>query len=254
MSVLRLAIPTPLRRQFDYLPPPGTTPEEIGALRQGVRLRVPFGSRELTGYLVSLEDESPVAAGSLKPALELLDPEPLVDPRLLELCHWAADYYQHPIGEVYAALFPRRLREGGTAEPPGAPGFRLTTRGKGLPEGALSRSPRQAQAVALLQQRGDIATPDFRAEGISAAILRKLTDLSLVEPCVLSERSLTPSVNAALEANPEQAAALSERFGDEAIHNPVARTVRVASTHPDAVVSRRGSVCVVTAGTSDVPV
>lgn len=208
MSVLRLAIPTPLRRSFDYLPPHGLSPAELDDLRPGIRLRVPFGSRELTGYLLSVEAESPVAVENLKPALEVLDPEPLVDPGLLRLCHWSADYYQHPLGEVYSALFPRRLREGGTVQPAGTPGFRLTTRGKGLPEGALSRSPRQAQAIALLQRQGEVANPTFRESGINATILRKLADQELVEPCVLSERLQPASVNQALELNPEQAAAM----------------------------------------------
>jgi primosomal protein N' (replication factor Y) len=183
------------------------SPAEIDALRPGIRLRVPFGSRELTGYLLSVEGGSEVAAESLKPALAVLDPEPLVDAELLRLCHWAADYYQHPLGEVYSALFPRRLREGGALQPVGNPGFRLTTRGKGLPEGALSGSPRQAQALALLQKQGEVANTTFRASGINASILRKLADQELVEPCVIGEHSRPAGVNGALDLNREQAAA-----------------------------------------------
>ncbi|MDR6357140.1 primosomal protein N' [Pseudomonas psychrotolerans] len=37
--ILRLALPSPLRRLFDYLPPKGAAEEQ---LRPGVRLRVPF--------------------------------------------------------------------------------------------------------------------------------------------------------------------------------------------------------------------
>ncbi len=112
MSVLRLAIPSPLRRLFDYLPPSGMSSTEIGSLQAGVRLRVPFGRREVTGYLLAVCSESEIPMSSLKPALEVLDQTPLIDPQLLKLCHWAADYYHHPLGEVYNTLFPKRLREG----------------------------------------------------------------------------------------------------------------------------------------------
>ena len=41
---MRLALPSPLRRLFDYLAPQGVP---HAALQPGVRLRVPFGRREV---------------------------------------------------------------------------------------------------------------------------------------------------------------------------------------------------------------
>ena len=45
-TILRLALPSPLRRLFDYLAPQGVP---HAALQPGVRLRVPFGRREVVG-------------------------------------------------------------------------------------------------------------------------------------------------------------------------------------------------------------
>jgi primosomal protein N' (replication factor Y) len=134
MSVLRLAIPSPLRRHFDYLPPSGMSAAEISALQPGVRLRVPFGRREVIGYLLAVCTESAIPSSSLKPVLEILDQSPLIDPHLLQLCLWAANYYHHPLGDVYGNLFPRRLREGKPHSSLGTPGWQLTVRGKGLPQ------------------------------------------------------------------------------------------------------------------------
>ncbi|HEU5280942.1 MAG TPA: hypothetical protein VFU82_03060, partial [Gammaproteobacteria bacterium] len=53
--ILRLALPTPLRRLFDYLPPEGF---DCSALSPGIRVQVPFQSRTLIGVLVSLEKKS----------------------------------------------------------------------------------------------------------------------------------------------------------------------------------------------------
>lgn len=71
--ILRLALPSPLRRLFDYRAPPGVPP---ALLQPGVRLRVPFGRREVVGVLVELSGHSEVPADKLKAALELLDPRP----------------------------------------------------------------------------------------------------------------------------------------------------------------------------------
>jgi primosomal protein N' (replication factor Y) len=51
----------------------------------------------------------------LKPILEVLDAEPVLDPAMLALLKWAAEYYHHPIGEVLAAALPKALRLGAPA-------------------------------------------------------------------------------------------------------------------------------------------
>jgi len=209
MSVLRLVIPSPLRRQFDYLPPAEMSPAQVSALQPGVRLQVPFGRREVTGYLLAVCDQSEVPASALKPALALLDETPLVDPQLLQLCHWAADYYHHPLGEVYGTLFPKRLRDGKQQQPGGALGWRLTARGKGLPEEALPRSPRQAKVIDLLRRKSFIASAEFKQGGISAAVLRSLRDKNLIEPHFESNHSLTSSSRQGLTLNDEQATVMA---------------------------------------------
>ena len=208
MSGLRLAIPSPLRRQFDYLPPDGMKAAELNRLQPGVRVRVPFGRREVIGYLLEVCSDSAVAADALKPALEILDASPLVDAQLLQLCHWAADYYHHPLGDVYGTLFPRRLREGKAPQPPGTPGWQLTARGKGLPQEALPRSPRQAQAINMLRQKPAVAYSQLKAHGISTAILRGLQAKGLVETCAISEHLQISGSNPGLALNSEQAAVL----------------------------------------------
>ncbi|RMS13993.1 Primosome assembly protein PriA, partial [Pseudomonas coronafaciens pv. garcae] len=52
-AILRLALPSPLRRLFDYRAPAGVT---RSALQPGMRLRVPFGRREMIGILVEVVD------------------------------------------------------------------------------------------------------------------------------------------------------------------------------------------------------
>jgi primosomal protein N' (replication factor Y) len=107
-AVLRIALDTPLRRLFDYLPPSGSA---ISAA-VGHRVRVPFGRQQLVGIVMEEAEASDVPADRLREALAVLDPEPLLDRPALELLRWAADYYHHPIGEVIAAALPKALRTG----------------------------------------------------------------------------------------------------------------------------------------------
>ncbi|CAA0099990.1 Primosomal protein N' [Halioglobus japonicus] len=208
MSILRLAIPSPLRRPFDYLPPEDMSEAQLENLQPGVRFRVPFGKRELTGYLLEVCTESAVPGSTLKAALALLDETPLVDPQLQQLCLWASSYYHHPLGEVYSTLFPKRLREGKPPLPAGTPGWQLTTRAKGLPEEALPGSPRQAQAISLLRQHECMASTELKSSGISATVLRSLQDKRLIEPRLISEHSHTFKINDSLSLNAEQATVL----------------------------------------------
>lgn len=110
--IARVAVPTPLRRSFDYLLPYDLlidNPE----LKPGIRLLVPFGNRELTAVLLELDSNSTLDINKLKPVIRILDKEPLIPAHLLDLWLWAAKYYQHPIGDALQTLMPAGLR--GTA-------------------------------------------------------------------------------------------------------------------------------------------
>ena len=114
MVYLRLAIDTPLRRSFDYLPPAEGAP--AGGWQPGLRLAVPFGRGEAVGVLLEAVGTTEVPATKLRQVLATLDTEPVLDPVTLGLLRWAADYYHHPIGEVFAAALPVLLRQGRAAQ------------------------------------------------------------------------------------------------------------------------------------------
>lgn len=147
-TILRLALPSPLRRLFDYLPPAGCA---TAALQPGVRLRVPFGRREVVGVLVELSDHSEVPEGKLKPALELLDRQPLLPAALFRLCLWAAQYYQHSLGDTFSWALPVLLRQGEPAEAR-QERFWLLAEGARADDPRLARAPRQREALKTIAQ------------------------------------------------------------------------------------------------------
>jgi primosomal protein N' (replication factor Y) len=110
--ILQVALDTPLRRVFDYTLPAGDAGVAVAAPPPGVRVEVPFGRQRLIGVLVDVVTESAIPAGKLRRAHAILDAEPVFDAVTFGLLRWAADYYHHPLGEVFAAALPAALRAG----------------------------------------------------------------------------------------------------------------------------------------------
>jgi primosomal protein N' (replication factor Y) len=107
--ILRVALPTPLRRLFDYLPPQDI---DKSKLVPGIRVQVPFQSRTLVGMLIGVVNSSSVPYGKLKRADSILDETPLLPDDVYKICHWAAEYYHYALGEVLSAALPVLLRKG----------------------------------------------------------------------------------------------------------------------------------------------
>jgi len=101
---------------FDYLPPADESP----AGKRGQRVVVPFGKTSRIGMLIRVKENSTLPRNRLRTTTRIIDEEPLLDEAVMTLLEWAAQYYQYPPGEVFAAALPAILRRGGstrTTEP-----------------------------------------------------------------------------------------------------------------------------------------
>jgi len=179
--LLEIALPTPLRRRFDYLAPVGMGDAEAQNLAAGILVRVPFGHQELVGVLLRTKSTTEQNITKLRPALAIIDTSPAFSNEILELCVWAADYYQCPEGEALHTALPALLRQGEAAELRSEPCWQLTTEGKGLPEGALKRAPKQALLLSELQAHHILSRSDIAALYIPSNIIKALVDKGLIE-------------------------------------------------------------------------
>jgi primosomal protein N' (replication factor Y) len=146
-AILRVALDTPLRRLFDYLP--NTSARFVP--QPGARVRVPFGRQRLVGVIHSFAAKSELPREKLKPLLEVIDAEPVLDARLMELLEWAAQYYHHPLGAVIAAALPRLAREGAAAQVLTERWFASDAGIAALDAGELGRAPRQRELIETLR-------------------------------------------------------------------------------------------------------
>jgi primosomal protein N' (replication factor Y) len=152
-AILRIALDTPLRRLFDYLPP-----ENVPAPVIGARVRVPFGRQRLVGVVISHAAVSELPREKLKAVTEVLDDEPVLDARVMELAEWAAQYYHHPLGEVLSAALPKLAREGAASRASTERWFVTAEGAAGLAAGTLARARRQRELLELLTAEPGISS------------------------------------------------------------------------------------------------
>ncbi len=74
----------------------------------GARVVVPFGSREVTGYVVGADRALP--GGDARPISDVLDEAPILTATALQLASWTAARYCAPLGEVIRAMLPKGVR------------------------------------------------------------------------------------------------------------------------------------------------
>jgi primosomal protein N' (replication factor Y) (superfamily II helicase) len=224
-TILRVALDTPLRQLFDYLPPaPTGTPRPA----VGVRVRVPFGRRRLLGVIVGMADRSELPLTRLKCVLEVLDQRPVLDSGVLALLGWAADYYHHPIGEVIASALPRALRLGARAVAIEERWSVTEAGSRAADAGEPRRAPRQRALLALLREYGPAAAsllderlPAWReaARALSKRGWIASTEVTLeAESAPAAVRSQGPALSAEQSAAVEALASARGAFGAFVLH------------------------------------
>lgn len=157
---LRLALPTPLNKLFDYLPPQGI---DHKALIPGLRVKVPFQSRTMVGLLIDVVKKTTVPLEKLKRAEAVLDSEPLLPADLFALCQFASGYYHYPLGEVLMTAFPSLLRKGKPAELK-----RAITLTEEIVEKPLLLNQSQTEALQTINENVDVFKV-FLLEGVTGS-------------------------------------------------------------------------------------
>ena len=168
-AILRVAVPVPLPRLFDYLPPTGM---DARTILPGSRVSLPFGRGQRVGIVIETVDHSEVAPNRLKAVSAVLDPQPLITTELLATLQWLSRYYLHPLGEVVETALPAGLRTARALPSDGEPALMLVA------DAAAVANARQGSASAALMsllERGPL--PAAMLDGLLPNWRRAATNL-----------------------------------------------------------------------------
>ncbi|MGH8152431.1 MAG: primosomal protein N' [Rhodanobacteraceae bacterium] len=172
-AILRVALPLPTPRTFDYLS------NRIG-IQPGVRVLVPFGRSRRIGIVVATAAQAAVGDDRIKAIDAVLDPEPLIDAELLATLRRAADYWCGAIGEVLFGALPLALRDGRAISGFDEEAWRVTIAGAA----ARDAHTRRGGSAALLEALGDAALSASELETLLPgwrAAARRLAQARLIE-------------------------------------------------------------------------
>ncbi|HUZ07520.1 MAG TPA: primosomal protein N', partial [Candidatus Paceibacterota bacterium] len=160
-----------LRKEFDYLIPPGLA----GQVEAGTRVQVPFGARKIYGTVTALAEES--AHANLKPILKIIGAQTLVTPKVLKLARWIGEYYCCAPETALKSVLPEAIRKE-------KEGWKKQLFVRALnPAGEFPKLPRRQQDVwNLIEERREMLLAELlELAETTATTVRKLEDRGLVE-------------------------------------------------------------------------
>jgi primosomal protein N' (replication factor Y) len=203
--IARVTLELALRKEFDYLIPPGL----VQQVDVGSRVQVPFGPRKVMGCVTALAEES--AHTKLKPILKVIGAQTLVTPKVLKLARWIGEYYCCPPEIALKSVLPEAVRkeEAGWRE-------RLYVRALTVSGETPKLPKRQKEIWHIIEERREMPLQELvELAETTAATIRRLEDHGLVSiVSQVSERD--PYANEhilptqPLPLNPEQLKALEE--------------------------------------------
>ena len=171
-----IAVPSPLHRVFEYLPPSQTP----SVPPPGTRLRISFAGRDVVGVFIEARQSELSPSTKLKRVIAVLDTkEALLQPDQLKLLLWLSDYYLIPTGEALQLGFAPLERKGRSEWIRQHDHIALTS-GKETVNSIPNRAKKQRAAAELI---GNETVPIARLKqrGISTTVISALVASGLAE-------------------------------------------------------------------------
>jgi primosomal protein N' (replication factor Y) len=166
-------VKSPFAQVMVLRPAPGlftySVPEELrDKAAPGARVVIPFGRRTIIGVIAAMAASTEIKT---KPIIDVLDETPALNPKLMDLISFTAEYYFAPPGEVAALALPR-------AE------ARIETVVELLDEPVGLRKSKGAEALTALAAKGGARKLHLLASdiGMTAGALKKALSTPKVKP------------------------------------------------------------------------
>ena len=194
---VQVAVPVPMRQLFTY-----QVPEEMQtpAIKIGERIAVSFGARQVIAIVIAIntdidtivDEKRTIDAKKIKPIAKRLNDSFHLSGFLVDFLTLCANYYHHPIGDVFQQALPKLLRqvEKVDLKPP------MVWHSSDVTESAQkahlvkveTKAPKQFALYQLIAKHQGISWAELRTLGYSKAQLNALTAKALIteakqKPC-----------------------------------------------------------------------
>jgi len=117
----------------------------------GDRVIVPFGKRNIEGYVVELKDEADYPEEKIKSIISKLDEEPAVLPELIDLAVWMKKKYRCMLVDCLRLMIPAQMRGENAVGPLVRKAVRLK---KSADDADLSRAKKQLEVLRTIESMG----------------------------------------------------------------------------------------------------
>ncbi|MBA2483590.1 MAG: primosomal protein N' [Nitrosomonas sp.] len=160
MVIIRVALNAPVDCLFDYVAP------EASQQDIGLRVRVSFGRKLMTGIIMDVSSKTPVSREKLKSVEYIYREIPPLSTQLLDLFRFCSNYYHYPLGMIVMNGLPSRLRNPKVIQPKKANKnffYGLTESGKQVNISSIStRHTSQRRLLAQLRESGIISVKEAK--------------------------------------------------------------------------------------------
>lgn len=162
----------PLQKVFHYRAPPHLQEN----LKAGMRVRIPFGNKIMTGFCVGFTDTP--CTDKIKDLISIIDKEPLIDDIMLKITRWLSSHYCCGWGEAISAVVPpvvrSKIKEKWNTFVRGTP-HTLAFNQEAMAQ-MKTRAPKQAKVLEILLEHPDeiSAKEVIRISGCKMPGLRQL--------------------------------------------------------------------------------
>lgn len=219
-----IALPIPQEEPYQYAVPA----EFAGEVSLGKRVRVPLRERELVGYVVGIT-EKPSVPG-IKSIRQVIDPEAVAGPALLDLTRWISGYYGCSWGQALQAALPAPFKKGVTRMKCRAKKKEPEERVHASPPWELTADQRKVlDALWKPAESGQYA--EFLLHGVTGSGKTEIY-LQLIERVLAAGRGaivLVPEIS----LTPQITERFQERFGDRVavVHSRLSPSERLEEWH-----------------------
>ncbi len=185
---IQVAVPVPMRQLFTYQVP---ITMQTPAIEVGERVAVSFGARQVIAIVISIDDKCNIDIKKIKPLSKRLNDSFHLSHSLVSYLKLCANYYHHPIGDVFQQALPKLLRQvkKSDLQPPMVwQSIAVESIQKDRLVKIETKAPKQFALYQLITKHQGISWAELRTLGYSKAQLNALTAKELItevkqKPC-----------------------------------------------------------------------